>query len=157
VVTNTGNVTLSDLVVGDDHLGNVGNKPSLAAGGSWTFTSSTVLNTTTTNVATVTAMFFAPDSSTGVPGYPVQASAKATVQTFLGFHAPILYITKSANHSTVATGDVVTYTLTIKNAGDLAATNYTVTDTYDAGAMTIDSPGGVPSAAARSCGDSQVR
>lgn len=143
VVTNTGDVALSGLVVNDDHLGNVGNKPSLAAGASWTFTSSAVaINAPTTNVATVTAMFFDPQTTNEAPGYAVRASAKATVQTFLGFHAPILTITKVANHTTVATGDLVAFTLKVKNTGDVAQTNYTVTDSYDTGALTVSNDGG---------------
>ena len=142
VVKNTGDVPLSDLVVDDDHLGNVGNTPRLAVGDSWTFTSSAVIHAPVTNTATATAMFFAPETTNEAPGYQVEASAKATVGTFLGFHAPILAITKSANQSYVTTGDVVTYTLTIKNTGDLAATGYTVTDTYDTGAMTVSDSGG---------------
>jgi uncharacterized repeat protein (TIGR01451 family) len=148
VVTNTGDTPLHDGVVNDTTFGKTFNVVGdlAASGGQATFTFDEVLSVSGNqrNDATTSGK----DMLVDVPGEAVRgtvtadAHADVTVQTFLGFHAPILYITKSANHSTVAIGDVVTYTLTVKNAGDLAATNYTVTDTFDTGAMTVSDAGG---------------
>jgi hypothetical protein len=56
VVTNTGELTLFDVVVDDDHLGLVGVIEELAPGESETLTASAVLEETTTNVVEASGM-----------------------------------------------------------------------------------------------------
>jgi len=78
VVTNTGQVTLYDIVATDDKLGVVGEAATLAPGESVTFTVTTVLDETTTNVVVVTGK--------DKDGNQVRGEDTVTVETYLPYH-----------------------------------------------------------------------
>jgi uncharacterized repeat protein (TIGR01451 family) len=123
VVTNTGNVTLYNVVVTDDKLGVVGTLEMLAAGASATFTASAVLENTTTNVVVATG----EDKN----GEEVSDQDTVTVETFAPFTPLDLAIEKTVSNATFEPGDVVTYTLRYQNLDARAATSFTIVDDFD--------------------------
>ena len=127
-VTNTGNVTLTNVVV-NDPLATVSGSPiaTLAPGASDTATytaSYTVLQADVdagsfTNTANVTAVCYC--------GTVPPASDSETVSAVPP--APSIALVKTANQSDFdAAGDVLTYSFTVENTGNVALTNVTVTD-----------------------------
>ncbi|MBN1193286.1 MAG: DUF11 domain-containing protein [Coriobacteriia bacterium] len=134
VVSNIGDVTLFDAVLVDDQLGQIGTIDELEVGGSRTFTKSTTLTDGVTNIAMVTAIDEYENQ--------VQDSDEVTIDTYLPFTELDLAITKSANRSVADVGDVITYTLTYWNNGDLAAENFTISDDYDERYVTLVDAGG---------------
>lgn len=134
VVTNTGDTSLTVALV-DDRLGNIVSDLPLAVGASSTFTTTTVLTSSVTNIVT----------ATGVDGLGnrVQDTATATVDVFLPFTAPDLAITKTASAETAAPGDEIVYTLRYRNVSGAAAEDFTITDTFDPDLVeVIDAAGG---------------
>ncbi len=62
----------------------------------------------------------------------------------LPFTAPDLAIEKSANVTTAAPGDLVTYTLTYRNVGEGSASDFVITDDFDERyVVVVDAVGGV--------------
>ncbi|MDX5467168.1 MAG: DUF11 domain-containing protein, partial [Cyclobacteriaceae bacterium] len=125
VVTNTGNVTLTNIVVSDPLTGLDETIETLAPGAenavtfvaSYTVTQEDLDNGSFTNTATATAIFGETE---------LEESDDATVEAI---QLPAISITKSADVSTVdAVGDVITYTLTISNTGNVTLTGVTVED-----------------------------
>lgn len=51
-------------------------------------------------------------------------------------------VSKSADRSTAQPGDVVSYTITVRNLGTTAATNVTIDDIYNSGQLSILDPAG---------------
>jgi len=116
LVHNTGDSTLYDLDVNDDHLGFIGTVAELPADGTATLTKTATLTQTTTNVATV-------------DGYdefenPVSDTDDAHVDVF----NPSISIVKSASANTILAGESVTYTYLVTNTGDTPLFNISVTD-----------------------------
>lgn len=116
VVTNTGDVTLFNVLVVDDHLGTIGTIPELGVGASASLSASTALTVTTTNVVTVTAI----DANE----HPVSATAAARVEVF----NPSISIVKTAAPDIILAGEQVTYTYVVTNTGDIALNDVAVTD-----------------------------
>ncbi|HWK56084.1 MAG TPA: gliding motility-associated C-terminal domain-containing protein, partial [Parapedobacter sp.] len=132
--TNTGNVTVRDLVINDGKLGivDLAVTPSTLAPGA-------------TGTATATYSITAPDIEAGVvtntaiatgtsPVGPVRDISGTSVdndtetETELPQDADI-EISKKADKETVSTaGEVITYTITVTNTGNVTLENYTVTD-----------------------------
>ncbi|MBP7961013.1 MAG: DUF11 domain-containing protein [Caldilineaceae bacterium] len=122
-VTNAGDDPLSAITLSDDRCG-----PLLFEGGdldadtlldlteSWVYTCSAPAPGDLTNTASVTGT----DSLGGV----VSAQASAVVDVI----APAIGLTKTASAPVVHAGDVVTYTFTVTNAGDVALANVSVSD-----------------------------
>jgi uncharacterized protein affecting Mg2+/Co2+ transport len=140
VVTNTGDVVLTDVVLTDDKLGVVGTIASLAPGASATFTNTVVLEESTTNVVVATAR--------DPLGNEVTDTDDAFVDVALPFTPgpPDLEIDKRAGTTRVSAGDLVTYRLTYRNVGDDAAYDFTIVDDFDERYMRIvDAGGGVVS------------
>jgi uncharacterized repeat protein (TIGR01451 family) len=129
VVTNDGNVTLTNVRVSDpllgatpilvDDLGPAGSATaSRTVTGTYVVTQADTDRGTVENLATATGM--APDEST------VDDDDDATVAIPQN---AALTITKVADvDSGLAVGDVVTYTITVANAGNVTLTNVTVSD-----------------------------
>ena len=122
-VTNTGNVKLTDIAVSDDKLGSVGTTPSLDPGESVTFTASgTAVRDLYENLGTVT----------GKP--PVGANVSDDDPSSYFGEDPKIDIEKTGawvdadgdDHAEV--NEVINYTFTVKNAGNIPLSNVTVTD-----------------------------
>ncbi|MFU8890107.1 MAG: hypothetical protein ACNA76_00415, partial [Anaerosomatales bacterium] len=138
VVTNTGNVPLTSVLIDDDHLGIIATIDELAVGESQTFTRTVAITEPTTNVVV----------ATGTPpeGEPVTDTDEAFVDIdeFLGF--PDLGVKKSADRTKADPGDTITYTVVITNYGSAAASDYVVEDTFDQRYLAVvDAAGGVVS------------
>ncbi|GAB4281401.1 MAG: hypothetical protein Kow0056_16720 [Coriobacteriia bacterium] len=116
-VTNTGDVPLSEVAISDDLLGTIASGVSLGVGEHFTVATSTVLATTTTNVATVTGV----DS---VLLSPVNDTDSETVTVY----TPSVSVVKTASSYKVAPSSVVTYTYTVSNTGDAPLTSVVVED-----------------------------
>jgi hypothetical protein len=108
VVTNTGNVDLSNVTLSDDQLGTVGGPISLAAGDSETFTAtSDPISGTVTNIVTATGSW---DSLTP------DASDTATVDVTA--HDCTITVTKTPSETDVCNGSTVDYDYTVTNNSD---------------------------------------
>ncbi|MHB1455239.1 MAG: DUF7507 domain-containing protein [Saccharofermentanales bacterium] len=122
IVTNTGDVALINVDVTDSLLGDLWVDGTLAAGASMQFDEAYVVQAgdpePLVNIATVTA------GLTGLPNIigPVQARVEVDL-----VH-PGISLTKECDPGTGAVGDIITYTITIENTGDVDLENVTVTD-----------------------------
>ncbi|NJN92670.1 MAG: DUF11 domain-containing protein [Anaerolineales bacterium] len=119
-VTNTGNITLMPIVISDSVAANCDGwtVSSLAVGASANYicTQSNITTSfTNTAVATGTA---------SLGGQVVTSTAEAWVQVI----TPALTISKTPDSQLAQSGDVVTFTITVTNSGDITLTNVTVTD-----------------------------
>ena len=124
VVTNTGNVTLSDVTIEDPLTGLNTNIGDLSPGESATVTTSYTVTQadvdagSVTNAATVTGQ--TPD------GGEVDGGGSVTVP---GAQVPSIEIEKTADRETVAEfGEIITYTLTVTNTGNVNLMDVTVND-----------------------------
>jgi gliding motility-associated-like protein/uncharacterized repeat protein (TIGR01451 family) len=123
-VTNTGNVTLSNVTVVDpltglnQTVGTLNPGASQSVSTTYTVTLANMNSGSVVNVATVTATPPTGPAVTSQDGVTVPA-----VQT------PSVSIDKVANVTSVdAAGDVITYTLTVTNTGNVTLSNVTVVD-----------------------------
>jgi uncharacterized repeat protein (TIGR01451 family) len=114
-VTNIGDVTLENIEVVDDVLGNIGVVASLASGANVQFVVVTAVNVDTTNTATVTA-----DYQLGT----VTDMDTAMVEVI----SPAIMIEKDASPAKILAGTEVTYTFTVTNTGDVTLENIEVVD-----------------------------
>ncbi|MEP3889063.1 MAG: hypothetical protein ABJN69_01275 [Hellea sp.] len=135
VVENTGNVTMTNVSISDAHSGTgtlsaftPANVPSMAVGAIETFTATYTVTqadvdagTDITNTATVNAV---PASGSYTP-----ATDDETVSTDAG--APEITFTKAASDtSDVQVGDIITYTYTAQNTGNVTINNVSVSDVH---------------------------
>jgi uncharacterized repeat protein (TIGR01451 family) len=124
VVTNTGNVELTNLTLSDDKLGNISlSKTTIAAGASVTGSAThkvveSDLPGPITNIATVTGKY-------GYVTVKDTDSEEVTLKTNL---VPKISVDKTADKTTAKEGDEVTYTYTVSNMGDMVLTNVTLND-----------------------------
>ena len=117
-VTNTGDVTLSNITVTDALAPNCNRAfASLAVGQSTSYTCS-LANVTTdfTNTAAVTAK------------PPVGANVTASDAALVDVIHPSITIAKTPDVQTVRSGGTATFTLALTNTGDVTLSNVTVTD-----------------------------
>jgi uncharacterized repeat protein (TIGR01451 family) len=123
LVTNTGNVALSDLVVNDDVVASVScpdTSGGLAPGGSITCAGTYTVTQADIDSGSVTNTASATDGNTTSPTDSVTVNA---VQN------PALTISKSGSPSTyAAVGDVIDYTYQVTNAGNVTLFDLTVSD-----------------------------
>jgi uncharacterized repeat protein (TIGR01451 family) len=116
VVTNTGNVTLTDVTVTDDILGAIGSIESLAPGGSVTFTVTTEVIGDVTNIGT--AVGEAPDETS------VTDNDDAVVDVV----NPQIEVTKTPATTEILVGETVIYTYVVTNVGDVDLYDVVLTD-----------------------------
>jgi hypothetical protein len=129
VVTNTGDVPLSNVTVSDNKCspvayqgGDTNDDQLLDLTESWTFTCSATLTDTTTNTATATGH----DGDTTVSATD---AATVTVQPVVPPNTPGIHVEKTASVENLPVGGgSVTYTYVVTNTGDVPLTGITVTD-----------------------------
>jgi uncharacterized repeat protein (TIGR01451 family)/LPXTG-motif cell wall-anchored protein len=124
-VTNPGNAPLSTVTVTDDKCatvtgpaagGDADGDGKLDTGETWTYTCTSTLNATTTNVAT----------ATGVD--PLDRAVSDTATATVAVIKPAIAITKTPSLRSVDPGTVVVYTYTVTNPGDVALGTVLVQD-----------------------------
>ncbi|MER7847843.1 LPXTG cell wall anchor domain-containing protein [Kitasatospora sp. NPDC096077] len=156
LVTNTGNVTLTNVTVAETAFSGTGTAPviscpagaaSLAPGASVTCTASYTVTQADINAGSITNTATAtgtPPSGPPVTSPPSSATVTATAN-------PALTIVKSASPTTVsAVGQTVDYGFLVTNTGNVTLTNVTVTETAFSGTGTapvISCPAGAASLA----------
>ncbi|MFM9446090.1 LPXTG cell wall anchor domain-containing protein [Streptomyces acidiscabies] len=129
-VTNTGNVTLKDVAVQEGSFSGSGQMSaiscpagasSLAPGAAVTCTATYVVTQADvdsgklTNTATATGV--PPGTTTPTTSPP------SSPNTVTGTQKPGLSVTKAADKTSVVLGDVVTYTFTVRNTGNVTLTD----------------------------------
>ncbi|MFT5137821.1 MAG: putative repeat protein (TIGR01451 family), partial [Arenicella sp.] len=132
-VTNTGNVTLTDIVVTDPNTGvTIAGSPivSLAPGASdstvtatYTITQADIDTGSVTNSATATDA----NGVTDISG-TANDNDTPTVTSTEAAAAAIALVKTASVGGTGAVGDVITYTFTVENTGNATLTNAVVTD-----------------------------
>ncbi|MDF1502551.1 hypothetical protein [Roseisolibacter sp. H3M3-2] len=139
VVTNTGTAPLTNVDLTDDKLGAIAADLSLAAGASQTFTRTTTLQATTTNVVAATGVAFEGTAA----ATQVSDQANATVNVV----ACTIGVTKTPDRMTVCTGEgtQVTYTYVITNTGAAPLSGITLVDDK-LGAVTLSTTSLAPGA-----------
>jgi uncharacterized repeat protein (TIGR01451 family) len=124
VVQNTGNVTLSDIVVTDPLTSLNTTIATLAPGASQTFNESYTITQADLDAGSVTNTASADGEDTN--GDPVSDNDSATVTAV---QDPELTVTKTADPLIYATvGDVINYTIVVQNTGNVTLSDIVVTD-----------------------------
>ncbi|TLM97701.1 MAG: hypothetical protein FDZ75_03985, partial [Actinobacteria bacterium] len=121
LVTNTGDISLTNLTVNDDKLGVIGTLAMLAPGATHTFTTSAPISVDTHNVGTVVGWYGAAESD-------FYGSVSASDPADVDVVNPGIHVAKVASASAVLAGGAVTYTYTVTNTGDTPLVNVVVTD-----------------------------
>jgi len=119
-VSNSGNITLTNIVVVNNHTGTnlVFTTPSLAPGARVNFTGSYQVPE---NCCTVSSEVTA--SGRGCDGVLVKDTASSVCQTLT---SPALVVTKLCPGHTTAPGQLLTYSGTISNAGNITLADITI-------------------------------
>ena len=118
-VTNTGDVTLTNVTVSDALVPNcAASLGTLAADDSASYECT---------LANVTADFINSVTVTGTP--PVGDDVTDTDTAFVDTINPAIEIAKTPDVQTVASGTTVTFTIIVTNTGDVTLTNVAVSDT----------------------------
>ncbi|MCD6136616.1 DUF11 domain-containing protein, partial [Candidatus Bipolaricaulota bacterium] len=130
VVTNTGNVTLTDIVVTDSVLGAVGTIASLAPG---------VSQTLTMNGTAAAGQYV--NTGTATVNYGGKEYTDSDDSHYFGAGAD-LSLTKSVDNAEPQEGDTIVYTITLTNGGPSTATGVQVTDALPAGLTYVSDNGG---------------
>jgi uncharacterized repeat protein (TIGR01451 family) len=157
-VTNAGPSAASAVVVTDTMpagVTHVSSTPSASVSGNvltWTFTS--LASGSVTPISVTLAMPGTPASISNVAAVvssttdPDASNNRATAATTVT-PAANLSITKTASAGTLSAGEIVTFTITVANAGPSTATSVVVTDSIPTSGTFVDATGGVtPSAGA---------
>jgi uncharacterized repeat protein (TIGR01451 family)/gliding motility-associated-like protein len=123
VVTNTGNVTLTNILVEDPLTGFIHTIASLAPGASEQLTTTLDITQQHINDGSVTNTATA---TTTYNGQDVSDSDEATITALAN---PSIHVEKTADPATyTAPGNVITYTIVVTNDGNVTLTNVRVTD-----------------------------
>ncbi|UHA72685.1 DUF11 domain-containing protein [Paenibacillus sp. 481] len=120
-VTNTGNMTLTNLNVTDARLDLDQTVTQLLAGAAISFTQTFTIPAETPAGTTV------DNVSQAVADRAVLQEAAASVAILA---APLLTITKEADITSAAPGSTITYTINVKNGGNVPLTNVRVQDLF---------------------------
>ncbi len=141
VATNTGDVAMSNIVVGDDKLGSICTIAGpLAPNASQTCTATATITQDVTNVGTVSGQP-SDNAGTPLPGIPpVTNTDTATVDVV----SAGIRITKTATPAAVVAGGTVTFTMVVENLGTNPLSGVVVTDNQ----CTVTFVGGTPTATA---------
>jgi uncharacterized repeat protein (TIGR01451 family) len=116
-VTNTGDVDLDNVTVGDALAPNCDQSlGNLAVGASSSYTCTLTVTADLTNTATVT----------GAP--PLGSDVTASDDAFVDVISPAIQISKTPDAQTIARNDTAAFTITVTNTGDITLTNVTVSD-----------------------------
>ncbi|MDN3205975.1 DUF7507 domain-containing protein, partial [Algoriphagus sediminis] len=127
VVTNTGNVILSNVTIEDPLTGLNTNIGDLAPGQSTTVTTSYTVTQADVDTGSVTNAATATGSTPG--GGQVDGGGSVTVPTVPGVQGPAIEIEKTADKATVSEiGEVITYILTVTNPGNVDLSEVTISD-----------------------------
>ncbi|MGY3725036.1 DUF7507 domain-containing protein, partial [Granulicatella balaenopterae] len=131
-VTNTGNVTLTDVTLTDDKLTPATitlEKTTLAPGekttgsGTYVVTQADVDQTKVINTAKVTGL--PPVTPENPTPTPVESEDQNIISNTSN---PAIKLEKTADKTNLVVGETVTYTFTVTNTGNVTLTNVTVTD-----------------------------
>jgi gliding motility-associated-like protein/uncharacterized repeat protein (TIGR01451 family) len=124
VVENTGNVTITDITVSDPLTGMSETIVSLAPGANEEYTETYNITQADINRGNVVNTATASGRDSG--NQPVSAQGSATVTAVVNQQ---LSISKTASPVTFsAAGDVITYSISVENSGNVTLSNITVTD-----------------------------
>ena len=149
LVTNTGNVTMTDVKVDEGAFTGTSTAPvvscpagvaSLAPGASVTCTASYVLtqadvdNGSVTNTATAQGV---PPTPAGSTTPPAPVKSPASTATVSSDPAPGLSVVKTASKGTVSAGDKITYSFLVTNTGNVTMTGVSVKEEGFNGAGTL--------------------
>ncbi|QHW31015.1 DUF11 domain-containing protein [Paenibacillus rhizovicinus] len=118
-VVNTGNVTLTNIVISDPLLGFVNTIESLDPGASATEKIPFVIPVGSAAGTVFTNVVTASTNETG----PQEGTTTVTVND-----QPALALTKTPDVDNALPGDTITYTITVANTGNVPLTNVTVRD-----------------------------
>lgn len=119
-ITNTGNVTLNNVQLVDDHLGPIGDTiSSLAPGETIVRTATEVVTADITHVATVTGYF-----QNGNECVKVTACDSVSIDVV----SPAISLTKTASPDSLDDTGTVTYTYVVTNVGDVTLHGFTLVD-----------------------------
>jgi hypothetical protein len=126
-VTNTGNVTINNIVVNDDKLGIITcPDTSLAEGTSMTCTITHVAQAS--EVGNLTNNVTLTGEPTGGSLDPASDSLTVVVNAAPPAPAPALTIVKSSDHPSYTVGDTITYSYKVTNTGNVTINNIVVND-----------------------------
>jgi gliding motility-associated-like protein/uncharacterized repeat protein (TIGR01451 family) len=137
---NTGNVTLSSLTISDSLTGLNSTIPSLSPGEEQTFTQTYTIKQDDLDAGSLTNI------TTVIGRDPANNEVGASVsETINGNQAPGLAIIKSATPTSYSTvGEIITYSITAENTGNVTISSVVVTDSLTGLNTTIPTlaPGG---------------
>ncbi len=130
-VRNTGNVTLTNVVVLNDRTGTtpVFTAPMLAPGASAPFTGSYQVPANACSVSSTVSV-----TAMSICGVPVSNSASATCPIL---SAPAIRVTVACSDQAVSPGGVLTFTGTVRNTGDVTLNNILVVSDRPAANTTL--------------------
>ncbi|QNP72065.1 DUF11 domain-containing protein [Streptomyces roseirectus] len=146
-VTNTGNVTLKNVAVQEGSFSGTGSMSaiscpagasSLPPGAAVTCTATYVVTQADVDAGkvtnTATANGVPPGTTTPIDSPP------SPPNTITGTQKPALKVTKAADKTVVALGDVVTYTFTVTNTGNVTMTDVAIKEGDFSGTGTMSAP-----------------
>jgi uncharacterized repeat protein (TIGR01451 family) len=138
LITNTGNVSLTDIAVSDPTVGRVScpaitlaPQASTVCTATYTITQADVDAGAVVNTATVTAL---PPPTALAPNLPTDS----TITPLLAF--PAIGLLKIVNRTGLVAGDTITYAFVATNIGNVTLTNVRITETTFSGTGALSPP-----------------
>ncbi|MBC7170730.1 hypothetical protein H5T54_07400, partial [Candidatus Bipolaricaulota bacterium] len=130
-VTNTGNVTLTDIVVTDDQVGSIGTIPSLAPGASATLTKTgTAVTGQYENRGTATTTYSGQTVSDTDPSHYFGAAPAIDIEKLVSVDGGATWVdADTATGPYALAGSTVKFKVVVTNTGNVALTSVGVTDT----------------------------